>query len=250
MVRSPNLSRNYLYLAKSSPYNQNFHRTVRQTVWRRMEDNSVDRGRKMEDNLQDNQENLQDDVQNLTENSEIFEKITIYQLQQKYGIGRGPLYERMKHLKITTYKENGKAYLYPEQIAHMDGLHEHIKENGRMEGYAVPAPSGPVEQVEEEPLEAAALVVAETQQLAVPNYSASRKRSQTKEQVDDVPSIVRSAQNKAAGTLITENLLARKFIENPEMLPDDLKQKIKESGEMPVVDPFAYAESLMNFAQI
>ena len=215
-----------------------------------MEDNPVDRGRKMADSLQDNQENLQDDVQNLIENSEIFEKMTIYQLQQKYGIGRGPLYERMKYLKITTYKESGKAYLYPEQIAHMDGLHEHIKENGRMEGYVVPAPSGPVEAVEEEPQEAAALVVAETQQLAVPNYSASRKWSHTKEQVDDVASIVKSAQNKAAGTLVAENLLARKFIENPELLPEELKQKIKESGEMPMIDPFAYAESLMNFAQI
>ena len=200
----------------------------------------------MADSLQDNQENLQDDVQNLTENSEIFEKMTIYQLQQKYGIGRGPLYERMKYLKITTYKESGKAYLYPEQIAHMDGLHEHIKENGRMEGYVVPASSGPVEAVEEEPQEAAALVVAETQQLSKPNYSPKAKRKETREQVDDTPSIVRSAQNKAAGTLITENLLAQKFIENPDLLPEELKQKIKESAEMPVIDPFAYVSSLMS----
>jgi hypothetical protein len=59
---------------------------------------------------------------------------------------------------------------------------------------------------------------------------------------------VQSAQNKAAGTLIAENILARHFIENPELLPDDLKEQIKQSGEMPKIDPFAYADSLINTA--
>ncbi|MBO3463453.1 hypothetical protein, partial [Aetokthonos hydrillicola] len=154
----------------------------------------------------DNQDISPDTIQDTFTNSEMSEKIAISQLLQKYSIGRAQLYDRMKYLQITTYKESGKAYLYPDQIVYMDGLHEHIKETGRMDGYPVPDPSGPVEQVQEES-QPAGLVVAQTQQMAAPTYSAKGKRSQTKEQVDDVASIVRSAQGKAAGTLIAENLL-------------------------------------------
>ncbi|MBO3461215.1 hypothetical protein G7B40_037600 [Aetokthonos hydrillicola Thurmond2011] len=213
-----------------------------------MADNSPDN----QDISPDNQDISPDTIQNTVTNSENFAKIAISQLLQKYSIGRAQLYDRMKYLQITTYKESGKAYLYPDQIVHMDGLHEHIKETGRMDGYPVPDPSGPVEQVEQvqEESQPAGLVVAQTQQMAAPTYSAKGKRSQSKEQVDDVASIVRSAQGKAAGTLIAENLLARQFIENPDLLPEELRQKIKESGEMPMVDPFAYAESLLSFAQI
>jgi len=194
------------------------------------------------------EDNAPDNVLDTATERENFEKIAILQLLQKYGLGKAQLYDRMKYLQITTWKVSGRAYLDADQVVQMDGLHEHIKTTGRMEGYPVPDPSGPIEPVEEES-QASTLVVAQTQQLtAAPDYSAKGKRSQT-EEVGDLTRIVQSAQNKAAGTLIAENLLARRFIENPELLPEELKQKIKESGEVSVIDPFAYAESLMLFAQ-
>ncbi|MHC5729169.1 MAG: hypothetical protein ACYTXY_34635, partial [Nostoc sp.] len=92
------------------------------------------------------------------------------------------------------------------------------------------------------------LAVTETQAItATPTYAPKQKRSQSS-QVDDTAAIVQSAQNKAAGTLIAENILAQHFIQNPELLPDELKAKIKESAQMPSVDPFAYADSLINIA--
>ncbi|WP_196522997.1 hypothetical protein [Nostoc commune] len=183
-----------------------------------------------------------------SQKEENFSKISILDLQKKYEIGRDPLYARMRYLQIKTWKVSGKAYLYPDQIAEMDALHDHIKTTGRMEGYQVPEPSGPTE--EEQPT-SGTLTVAETQTLSTtptPNYTPKQKRSQSSQQVDDIAAIVQSAQGKAAGTLIAENVLARHFIENPELLPDELKAKIKESGEMPSIDPFAYADSLISAA--
>ncbi|MFB2768330.1 hypothetical protein ACE1AT_03415 [Pelatocladus sp. BLCC-F211] len=232
----------------------------------------------MPDNTVSMADNPPDNVQNLTshpadseicpaddrQNNDIFLKISILELQKKYDIGRDPLYARMRYLQIKTWKIGKKAYLDADQVAHMDGLHDHIQATGKMEGYPIPEPSGPVE-VEEDPLPTAtttSLTVAETTQVTTPQvttpgYSPKQKRysqegvasrTQSSQQVDDVNAIVQSAQNKAAGVMIAENILARHFIENPELLSDDLKQKIKESGEMPSVDPFAYADSLINIA--
>lgn len=194
--------------------------------------------------LLDMADNQPDNLENEAENF----KISILELQEKYGIGRDPLYKRMGYLRIKTWKIGGKAYLDAEQVAHMDGLHDHIKATGRMEGYPVPEPSGPIEVEDEQPAPTTTttLAVAQTQQVT-PSYSPQQQRSQSS-QVDDVAAIVESAKNKAAGVMITENLLARHFIENPELLPEELRQKIKESGEMPKIDPFALADSLLNIA--
>lgn len=188
-------------------------------------------------------DNVETDVENL--------KISILDLQKKYGIQRDSFYARTRYLQITTWKISVKAYLDAGQVAHMDALHEHIKSTGRMEGYPVPEPSGPVEEEQPTSSTLSTLAVTETQAItATPTYAPKQKRSQSSQQVDDTEAIVQSAQNKAAGTLIAENLLARHFIENPDLLPENLKEKIKESGEMPRIDPFAYANSLINLANI
>ncbi|MDF5725450.1 MAG: hypothetical protein PUP91_34360 [Rhizonema sp. PD37] len=193
----------------------------------------------MEDSKPDIEQEQVEEALNNTENEENLEKVAILQLTQKYGVSKAQLYDRMRYLNIKTWKVSGKAYIDANQVVYMDSLHEHIKANGRMDGYPVPAPSGIVEE------EANTLAVAQTQELAPPNYSATRTSSQS-HQVNNTPSIVQSAQNKAAGTLYAENLLARQFIENPELLPEELQQKIRESASFPIIDPFAYAESLIN----
>ena len=180
-----------------------------------------------------------------SQKEENFSKISILELQKKYSIQRDSFYARTRYLRITTWKEGGKAYLYADQITHMDALHEHIQQTGRMQGYTIPDPSGPIEE-EEQPAPTTSLTVSETQQIT-PTYAPKQKREQSS-QVDDTAAIVQSAQNKAAGTLIAENILARHFIENPDLLPDNLKEQIKQSGEMPKIDPFAYADSLINAA--
>jgi hypothetical protein len=209
-----------------------------------MENNSVNPTDNIPDSSQLSLENPADDRQN-TDN---FSKISILELQKKYGVQRDSFYARMRYLQITTWKIGKKAYLDAEQIMHMDGLHGHIQATGKMEGFPIPEPSGPVEVEDEQPETTTTLAVAETQQISTtPNYSPTQQRSQSSP-LDDVAAIITNAQNKAASTLIAENVLAQHFIQNPELLPDELKAKIKESGEMPSVDPFAYADSLINTA--
>lgn len=210
----------------------------------------------MTDSLQDNaQESTLESVENLTEDSQdkdFFEKIAISQLLQRYKIQRGSLYERMKYLKITTYKdEDEKAYLSAEQLEYMDGLHQHIKEHGRMKGYPIPAPSGPVEEpVESEPVKGdepqAGIVVSQTQKISkAPNYLPTKVRGECSTEVENLPKVVQNGQNKAAGQLITENMIARGYIESPHLLPEELREAIRQSGEISIIDPFVYAESLM-----
>ena len=176
-------------------------------------------------------------------------KIALLELQEKYQIGRDPLYVRMRYLAITTWKIGGKAYLDEQQVAYMDELHEHIKANGRMEGYTPPAPSGPIAETKPN---SAIQTVEESREIEVAvnsvNYSPQNSRAHNTGENEAIASLIQSAQNKAAGVLIAENVLAQQFIQNPDALPEELRTKIKESSQMPTVDPFAYAASLMNFA--
>lgn len=65
------------------------------------------------------------------------DKLSIKELEARYEIKRAALYTRINHLGITSCREGKNAYLYAEQIAHMDGLHEHMK-NDKMDNYQIP----------------------------------------------------------------------------------------------------------------
>lgn len=203
------------------------------------------------DNLENEPDNLADDSQN----SDVFTKISILELLKKYSIGRDALYSRMNYLQITTYKIGGKAHLDGEQLAHMDGLHEHIRATGRMEGYPIPEPTGPQPEavsveVPVQNQQTGAIEVATQQQMATttPQVAPTKKRATGNNQTEAIASLVENAKNKAAGVLIAENMLAQQFIQNPELLPEELREKIQQSAQMPEVDPFAYANALVSFA--
>jgi hypothetical protein len=191
---------------------------------------------------------MTDTQPNTSQEQENFSKISILELQEKYGIGRDPLYARMRYLQIKTWKVSGKAYLYADQVAHMDGLHEHIKAASRMDGYPVPPPSGP--QDEQQPDNTtSSITVQQPQQLNTqPNYDSGQRQHESPE-MEAIASLVRSAQGKAAGFIIAENMLTKQYIENPDSLPEELREKIKESAKVPEIDPFAYANALTKFAK-
>jgi len=180
-----------------------------------------------------------------TPNQEDSSKISILELREKYSIGRDPLYARMRYLQITTWKVSGKAYLDADQVAHMDGLHAHIQQTSRMEGYPVPEASGPVEL---EPEETTAIVEAAPQQMSTQQgFVPTGERSHSSE-MEPMNQLVKNAQNKATGVLIAENMLAAEYIKNPDKLPEELREQIRQSSVPPAVDPFAYASSLMQLA--
>ncbi len=221
-----------------------------------MPDTSPDKPIKTHDSMPDNPIEMHDSTPDTSpdtspdssQNQENFSKFAIGDLQKKYSIGRDPLYARMRYLRMTTQKVSGKAYLSADQVAHMDALHEHIKATGRMEGYPVPEPSGPVET---EPEQTTAIAVSPSGQMESnqSNYSPTQQRAHSGE-MEAIAAMVRNAQSKAAGMLIAENMLAAQFIQNPDKLPDDLRAKIQESAAPPSIDPFEYASALMNFTRL
>ena len=245
----------------------------------------ADSTQKLPDSRQDFDICPADNTPDDRQNSDFFSKISILELQKKYNIGRDSLYGRMRYLQITTWKIGKKAYLDGRQITHMDGLHDHIQATGKMEGYPIPFPSGPVEEQptqqtaiqpelsaqptaiqHEQPTEPTGtqpeqptaaitvsqvsaqeqtVVVAGNQQQQLNSVEA---RQHDHSEVEAIASLVRNAQSKATGLLIAENMLAQQFIQNPEQLPEELRAKIQQSAAVPEIDPFAYANALVNFA--
>ncbi|OCQ92268.1 hypothetical protein BCD64_00185 [Nostoc sp. MBR 210] len=185
---------------------------------------------------------------------ENFSKIFTSDLKKKYNLGQDAFYSRLRYLQIKTYKDGGRAYLNAEQVTHMDALDKHIQATGRMNGYPVPEPSGPVDN-SEETQSTGQLATVETEEITTasetPNYTPAQQRTQTQsDSINDVEGIVTSGQNIAAATMIAERMIARHYIDNPDLLPDELKSKIKEAGKVAAVDPFAFANSLMSMAGI
>jgi DNA replication protein DnaC len=92
------------------------------------------------ENVPDSLVSAEDSTTDDNTNVENLGKISVLELQKKYGIERNTLYKRMAYLQIRAWKVSGKAYLDAEQIAHMDGLHKYIKATRRMKGYPIPKP--------------------------------------------------------------------------------------------------------------
>lgn len=184
-----------------------------------------------------------------SQKEENFSKIPTLELQKKYGIERDAFYARTRYLRIKTWKVSGKGHLDAGQVAHMDALHDHIKTTGRMEGYPVPEPSGPQDEQQSDNT-TSEITVSQTQQITAtkPDYDPGQRQHQSPE-MEAIAALVRSAQGKATGFIIAENMLTKQYIENPDSLPEELREKIKESAQVPEIDPFAYAKTLINFAQ-
>ncbi len=188
------------------------------------------------------------------------------QLCEILQISRKTGYNRMNFLQITPWKIQGKLFLDEMQIGYMNDLQEHYKQQGNFEGFPTPEPSGPWKEINnqlettETPQESAIVLGNQTTNIATstpqqlsttnsPNFAPATVRSQPSTEMEAINNLVASAQNKATGVLIAENVLATQYIQNPNLLPEELKAKIQESAQTPVIDPFGYANSLINFAQ-
>lgn len=69
-------------------------------------------------------------------NSTTQDRFTPDEIIQLFGIKKTTYYERLKFLGIKAHKdEGGKAYLDSEQVELLEKLDEHVKANGKMEGF-------------------------------------------------------------------------------------------------------------------
>jgi|GEM_PF-1235431 hypothetical protein len=211
------------------------------------------------------------DTMGTSPNKQKFPSNSFKGLMAKYQIGKDALYNRMKYLYIKSWKDGKKAYYDEQQIAELDRLEEYIKIHGVMKGYPQPEPSGlwdeprllspeskPKQKTEsQQPVEVTQETTAITVFEQAFNTSLDEQqelidvnntRQYNVEEIDQVTAVLRNAQNKATAVLIAENELANQFINNPNLLSDELRAKIKESANIPQIDPFAYANALVKTA--
>ena len=178
-------------------------------------------------------------------------KYSLAELQKKYGISRDALYKRMKYLQIVTWKETGsnRVYLDSQQVTYLDELHVHMQENqGKMDGYAVPEPSGPqaivATSTENVVVAEKSEEVIEQVEEVVEQVASGRKHSQD---IEDLQSIHSSGMKRAFGIMMMERAIANQYIANPDLLPEEFKEQLAQASKIPEVDPFAFTASLGKF---
>jgi hypothetical protein len=221
-------------------------------------DNAFTKGNCTPDNTPENESMAADNTQHNTAKRELSDKTSILELQKKYGIGRDPLYSRMRYLAITTWKVSGKAYLDARQVAQMDGLHDHIKATGRMEGYPIPEPSGPRKEetqevdspeLQEELQQTEAITVSSSQ---IENlFTATCQAVVATASQADIEQIKAEAQQRVKAKRLAIIQVARAYEENPDLLPDEIKAEIQAEemaaistplNHKPYYDPNALAQ--------
>jgi len=173
------------------------------------------------------------------------EKFLLTQIQKKYGVNREGILKRMRYLQISAWKEQGgnKLYLDVEQVRYLDELHVYMQENhDQMAGYPVPSPSGLVTSI----------TSSDAQNALITEESAIDADEQIDaEEVTDLRSSIHAAgMSKAIGIMIAENEIASQYLKNPELLPQEWREKIAASLNPPKIDPFAFAASLKSSLQL
>lgn len=204
------------------------------------------------DSLVDEEEEQTDDDENI----DFFDKISIPKLLKKYLIGRDTLYKRMTHLKITPWKVSGRSCLDAEQVAHMDGLHDHIKSGKKMKQYRQPLPTGPLEEQQktlqlatDEPTTEANVktpsnIVAspqngafeaqpETPTLPTKKIRATRSNA-------DIEQVKLEAQERVRAKRLAVIQVARAYEEDPSQLPPEILQEIEEAEMASISTPLSH----------
>jgi hypothetical protein len=205
------------------------------------------------ENVPDNMVSEEDRQTDNNENIDFSDKISILELQKKYQIKRDALYKRMGYLRITTYKVSGRACLYAEQVAHMDGLHEHIKGGQKMDTYPKPEPTGPslkqdksLHIVEDEPYSednvktSSSIVVSPNSTVEPTRNTPSPTVINTVISQADVEQIKAEAQQRVKAKRLAVIEVARAYEENPDKLPLEIQQEIEQAEMASISTPLSH----------
>jgi len=174
-------------------------------------------------------------------------------LDARYSIQKGGRNLRLATLRMKAQKVGKKTYVTPEQLAILDAYDAHLKQHGGSDGFPIPEPSGPweIEAVKPEPepveLEETAIELAGEQAIAYNSPEELQITSQREynPELEAISQLVQSAQRKATGRLIAEEILTNEFIENPSKLPQELREQINKVRKSEATDPLTYAASLL-----
>jgi hypothetical protein len=150
-------------------------------------------------------------------------------LKERYGISQPQVYKRFRSLKLQSSKQDGEVWITSDQLNELDQLDQHLAQGGKLEDYS----RNGIVKAEASEIESYSLPV-ETQP-ARPFASSEEARE----------NLEQSAQVKATGKMILENLLVQKYLENPDLLPPELREAVAKSEALATpkpVDPWQYAQ--------
>ena len=156
-------------------------------------------------------------------------------LGQRYGKKKSCLYDWLKMLNIAAMKQEGIYTFSPEDLAKLDRLNEWVASGNKALDFPEKANITAITPVENQAIQETAIPL----ETAAPN--------------DDFGQLIRIGQEKGAGLLIAQNLLAQQFAANPEMLPPDLLQQVRESEQAIAPksrNPMEYANRFMSLATL
>ncbi|MEG3440047.1 hypothetical protein V0288_23160 [Pannus brasiliensis CCIBt3594] len=156
----------------------------------------------------------------------------IEKMKQRWNIGQSTVYERMKSLGVKKAKENGETFIYSDDLQRLDDYNEWLAAGNPAATFPGFEGAGALVQQEEQTLDRATI---ELDPIEVEPGQGFRQ-------------IVRTAKEKAAGTLIAQNLLTMQFLQDPESLDPDLLEQVRRSEEAIApksIDPRQFANSLI-----
>ncbi|KAB0238260.1 hypothetical protein EZJ55_00790 [Microcystis aeruginosa EAWAG127a] len=153
----------------------------------------------------------------------------IQKLNERYGIGKSVIYKRLEFLEISIRQSEGISFLFSAEIQILDDLHEWMKQGKQMIHFSKPGK----------------LAISESGSIesATPSIEYT-----TAEEGNQINQLIRVAQEQAAGLLMAQNILAAQYKDNPDLLPEDLRSKVRATEEAVApksIDPEKYALSLI-----
>lgn len=162
-------------------------------------------------------------------------------MQDKYKIGRDTLYKRIKYLRIAAWKVSGKAWYDAMQVAHLDGLHEHIQNGKKMMDYPRPEPTGPKDESTAN-LERHSLLLAQNDTLDRSSSSTIYSTPVNKQPLSkaDVNQIRLEALERSKLKRLAVIEVPRANEENPDLIPPEIQQEIEEAEMAAISTPLAH----------
>lgn len=137
----------------------------------------------------------------------------IRQLGERYNRKKSSLYEWFRICGVTIHRVGSEYTIDNEDVAKLDRLNEWINNGNRPIEFPERVDSNAITTVEDSGIE----------EHSTPLETGSIP--------DDFTQLIRVSQEKGAGLLIAQNLLAQQFAANPEMLPPDLLQQVKQTEQ-------------------
>jgi hypothetical protein len=191
----------------------------------------------------DNAESVEDMLEgdDNDEDIDFGDKISFKKLQDKYKIGRDTLYKRIKYLRIAAWKVSGMACYDAMQVAHLDGLHEHMQKGKKIVDYPIPEPTGPSYESTRDLEPSSSLVVTQNDTLERVEQNTLRTTpvKQTLSKADIVE-IRLDALERVKTKRLAVIEVTRTLEENPNLIPLEIQQEIEEAEMAAISTPLAH----------